>query len=177
MRRIVFVLAVLVGLATPAAVLAAKAGPNDGTLVVKHAAAPVDGPDKAAVVRLQITGSVIGQVVGYGKIIIDGGAKSPPAEVTGAGAGHDSTLTDTARVWNGDADGFKFRAVGGNYTIVIFGGDVSLVAIGTGTAVLTGTPDSTTDGTYSLNGDDPKPLRAVATKPLVIGTAGTSSSA
>jgi hypothetical protein len=177
MRRIVFFLAVLVGLASPAAVLAAKDGPYDGTLVVKHGAAPVDGPNKAAVVRLTITGSVIGQVTGYGKIIIDGGAKSPPAEVTGAGAGHDSTLSDTATVWNGDADGFKFRAVGGTYTIVIFGGDVSLFAIGTGGAVLTGTPDSTSDGTYSLNGDDPKPLKGTPTKPLVIGTVGASSNA
>lgn len=170
MRRIVLSLAVLVGLATPAAVLAAKQGASDGTLVVKHGAAPVDGLDKAAVVRLQITGSVIGQVVGFGKIIIDGGAKSPPAEVTGAGAGRDSTLSDTAKVWNGDVDGFKFRAVGGKYSIVIFGGDVSVVAVGTGTAVLTGTPDSTTDGTYSLNGDDPKPLKGMPTGTLVIGT-------
>jgi len=170
MRRIVFPLAILVCLASPAAVLAAKDGPSDGTLVVKHGAAPVDGAGKAAVVRLTITGSVIGQVTGYGKIIVDGGPKSPPAEVTGAGAGHDSTLSDTATVWNGDADGFKFRAVGGTYTIVIFGGDVSLFAIGTGNAVLTGTPDSTTDGTYSLNGDDPKPLKAAPTGKLLIGT-------
>jgi hypothetical protein len=39
--------------------------------------------------------------------------------------------------------------------------------------VLTGTPDSTTDGRYSLNGDDFKSLPGVATKTLVIGT-GTS---
>jgi hypothetical protein len=175
MRRIVISLALLVGLATPAAVLAAKEGPNDGTLVVKHGAAPVDGPNKAAVVRLTITGSVIGQVTGYGRIIIDGGAKSPPAEVTGAGAGRDSTLSDTATVWNGDADGFKFRAVGGTYTIVIFGGDVSLFAIGTGSAVLTGTPDSTTDGTYSLNGNDPKPLRGDPTGKLIFGTSPTTT--
>jgi hypothetical protein len=170
MRRISFLLASLTALAAPAAVPAAQAGPSDGTLVVKHGAAPVDGPNKTAVVRLTITGSVIGQVTGYGRIIIDGGAKSPPAEVTGAGAGHDSTLSDTATVWSGDADGFKFRAVGGTYTIVIFGGDVSLFAIGTGGAVLTGTPDSTTDGTFSLNGDDPKPLKGTPTGKLVIGT-------
>lgn len=170
MRRIIFFLASVTALAAPAAVPAMQAAASDGTLVVKHGAAPFDGPNKTAVVRLTITGSVIGQVTGFGKIIIDGGAKSPPAEVTGAGAGHDSALSDTATVWNGDADGFKFRAVGGRYTIVIFGGDVSLFAIGTGNAVLTGTPDSTTDGTYSLNGDDPKPLKGTPTGTLVIGT-------
>jgi len=171
MRRIAFLLAVLVGLATPAAVLAAKDGPTDGTLVVKNATAPADGPDKASVVRLTITGSVIGQVTGQGgKIIIDQTPKSPLPEVTGAAWSRDSTLSDTAKVWGGDADGFKFRAVGGSYTIVIFGSGVSLVAIGTGSVVLTGTPDSATDGKYSLNGDDFKSLPGVATKPLVIGT-------
>jgi hypothetical protein len=178
MRRIVFFLAVLVGLATPAAALAVKDGPNDGTLVVKNATAPADGADKTAVVRLTITGSVIGQVTGQsGRIIIDGGAKSPAPEVTGAGAPHDVKASDTAQAWTGDVDGFKFRAVGGTYTIVIYGSGVSLVAIGTGSVVLTGTPDSATDGRYSLNGDDFKSLPGVATKPLVIGTVGTSSTA
>jgi hypothetical protein len=173
MRRIVFFLALLVGLAVPAAVLAAQKGPSDGTLVVKNASAPLDGPNKAAVVRLTVTGSVIGQVTGQGRIIIDGGAKSDGIEVTGAGAPHDVKASDTAQAWTGDVDGFKFRAVGGTYTIVIFGSGVSLVAIGTGSVVLTGTPDSTTDGRYSLNGDDFKSLPGVATKTLVIGT-GTS---
>jgi hypothetical protein len=170
MRRIVFFLALLVGLATPAAVLAAKDGPNDGTLVVKNATAPIDGPDKAAVVRLTITGSVIGQVTGQGRIIIDGGAKSPAPEVTGAGTPHAVKVDNTAQAWTGDVDGFKFRAVGGTYTIVIFGSGVSLVAVGTGSVVLTGTPDSATDGRYSLNGDDFKSLPGVATRPLTIGT-------
>jgi len=174
MRRIVFFLALLVGLATPLAALAAKDGVNDGTLVVKNAAAPIDGPDKAAVVRLTITGSVIGQVTGQGRIIIDGGAKSPAPEVTGAGAPHDVKVSDTAQAWTGDVDGFKFRAVGGTYTIVIYGSGVSLVAIGSGSVVLTGTPDSTTDGRYSLNGDDFKSLPGVATKTLVIGTSTNS---
>ena len=174
MRRIVFFLAVLVGLATPAAVLAAKDGPSDGTLVVKNAAAPLDGPSKAAVVRLTITGSVIGQVTGQGRIIIDGGAKSNGIEVTGAGTPHDVKASDTAQAWTGDVDGFKFRAVGGTYTVVIYGSGVSLVAIGTGSVVLTGTPDSTTDGRYSINGREFKSLPGVATDPLVIGTSPNS---
>ena len=175
MRRIVLPLAVLVGLATPAAVLAAKQGSSDGTLVVKNATAPIDGPDRAAVVRLTITGSVIGQVTGQGRIIIDGGAKSPPAEVTGAGSPHAVKVSDTAQAWTGDVDGFKFRAVGGRYAIVIYGSGVSLVALGTGTAVLTGTPDSPTDGRYSLNGDDFKSLPGLPTNPpLVIGTSSTA---
>ena len=170
MRRIVVFLALFVGLATPGAVLAAKDGLNDGTLVVKHGSAPTDGPDKAPVVRLHVAGSVIGQVNGSGKIIIDQAPKSPLPEVTGAAYSKDSSLSDTAKVWYGDLDGFKFRAVGGTYDIVIYGGDVNLVAVGTGTVVLTGEVGSATDGKYSLNGDDFKSLPGVSTKPaLVIG--------
>jgi hypothetical protein len=172
MRRIVISLALLLGLAAPTAVLAARAAAADGTLVVKHGAAPADGPDKAPVVRLHITGSVIGQVNGIGKIIIDQAPKSPLPEVTGAAYSKDSSLSDTAKVWYGDLDGFKFRAVGGTYDIVIYGGDVNLVAVGTGSVVLTGELGSTTDGKYSLNGDDFKSLPGVATKPaLLIGNA------
>ena len=173
MRRIAFVLALLAGLAAPATVLAAKAAPNDGTLVVKHGSAPVNGPDKVPVVRLTITGSVIGQVVGAGRIIIDQSPKSPLPEVTGAAYSKDSSLSDTAKVWYGDVDGFKFRAVGGRYTVLVFGGDVNLVAIGTGSVVLTGEVGSATDGTYSLNGDDFKSLPGLSTQPgLVIGNVG-----
>ena len=172
MRRITFFLAFLIALAAPAAVLAAKEAPNDGTLVIKHGTAPIDGPDKAAVVRLQVTGSVIGQVSGQGRIIIDQTPKSPLPEVTGAASSKDVAQSDTAKMWFGDADGFKFRAVGGTYTIVIYGGDVNLVAIGTGTVVLTGVPDSATDGKYSLNGDDFKSLPSSPSAKLSIGTSG-----
>ena len=167
----------LAAVAVPAAALAATSAVGDGTLVVLDGQAPYTGPDKAPVVRLTITGSVIGQVAGQGRIIIDGGAKNQPPEVNGVGVtSKPSAISgDTATVWTGGPDGFKFRAVGpGRYTIVIFGSGVSLVAVGTGSVQLAGTPDlGKGDGRYSLNGDPVwKSLPGTPTKQLSIGSNG-----
>jgi hypothetical protein len=174
MRRFAFLFLALAGLAVPAAALAAKDAPGDGTLVVINGQAPDSGPDKAPVVSLKITGSVIGQLTGQGKIIIDGGAKSPPAEVTGPGVTRkDSTISDTATVWSGGPDPWKFRAVGGTYTILIYGTGVNLVAVGTGFVQLAGMPDwGKGDGRFSLNGDPFHSLPGTQTKQLVIGSNG-----
>src|SRR6476646_5850305 len=160
MRRFAFLFLALAGLAVPAAALAAKDSPNDGTLVVQRGQAPDSGSDKAPVVSLKITGSVIGQLTGQGKIIIDGGAKSPPAEVTGQNVTRKiSAISDTATIWSGGADGFKFRAVDGTYTILIYGAGVNLVAVGTGSVQLAGMPEwGKGDGMFSLNGDPFKSL-------------------
>ena len=174
MRRFAFLFLALLGLAVPAAALAATTAAGDGTLVVQNGQAPDSGPDKAPVVRLTITGSVIGQVNGQARIIIDQTAKSPLPEVTGADYSKDSTVSDTAKVWYSNAGGgFKFRAVGGTYTIVIFGSDVNLVAVGTGKVQLAGTPDAgKTDGKYSLNGDPWKSLPGTPTAQLSIASNG-----
>jgi hypothetical protein len=174
MRRFAFIFLALIGLAVPAAAIAAKDAPNDGTLVVQNGQAPDSGPDKAPVISLKITGSVIGQLKGQGKIIIDGGAKSPPAEVTGPGVTRkDSAVSDTATVWSGGPDGFKFRAVGGTYTILVYGTGVYLVAVGTGSVQLSGMPEwGKGDGSFSLNGDPFRSLPGTPTKQLVIGSNG-----
>jgi hypothetical protein len=174
MRRLAVISLAFSALAVPAAAVAATTAVGDGTLVVQNGQAPDSGPDKAPVVRLTITGSVIGQVTGQGRIIIDGGTKSPPAEVNGTGVTNKaSPISDTATVWSGGPDGFKFRAVGGTYTIVVFGSDVSLVAVGTGTVVVAGMPDlGKGDGRYSLNGDPFKSLPGTPTKQLSIGSNG-----
>jgi hypothetical protein len=105
---------------------------------------------------------------------IDGGAKSLPAEVTGPGVTRkDSAISDTATVWSGGPDGFKFRAVGGTYTILVYGTGVNLVAVGTGFVQLAGMPDwGKGDGRFSLNGDPFHSLPGTQTKQLVIGSNG-----
>jgi len=175
MRRLAFLVLALAAVAAPAAALAATAAAGDGTLVVQDGQAPYTGPDKAPVVRLTITGSVIGQVEGQGRIIIDAGVKSPPPEVNGVGvtSAPSAISGDTATVWKAGPDGFKFRAVGGTYTIVIFGSEVNLVAVGTGSVQLAGTPDlGKGDGQYSLNGDPWKSLPGSPTGKLSIGSNG-----
>src|SRR5205823_5315934 len=104
--------------------------------------------------------SVIGEVDSQGKIVIDSGANGVTPEVTGAGPAHlDPKDPDgTAQYWKSGADGFKFRAVGGTFTILIYGSDVNLFALGKGWVKLAGMPvgsgTSGSDGRYSLNGND-----------------------
>ena len=169
----------MLGLATVLAVPAAALASNvaaDGSLVVKNGSAPYPGPNVPPVVALTITGSVIGQV-GSGKLVIDAGpnpgATAEP-QVTGAGLPTDSKKSDTAQVWRSIAgtSGFKFRAIGGTYTVLVYGTGVSLVAVGTGTVRLAGLPDSKGDGRYSLNGDDFVSLPGTQTDKRSIGSNG-----
>jgi hypothetical protein len=171
MRRITLLFLSLCAFLVPAAALAARETPGDGTLVVRNGEANYvvgDLSSSTPVVRLRITGSVIGQVTGQGRIIIDPGAKSPQPEVTGA-VGHDVAQSDTARSYTGGADGFKFRAVGGTFVIVVYGAKVNLVAVGTGSVQLAGLTDATGDGWYSLNANDRKSLPGTPTGKLTIG--------
>jgi len=167
MRGRPIILGLISVLAVPAAALAATSNPSDGSLVVKNGSAPLNTP----VVALQITGTVIGQVSGYGKLVIDAGpnadANAEP-QVTGAGLPSDSPRSPTAQVWKATA--FKFRAVGGTYTVLVYGSGVDLVAVGTGTVRLAGDPDLPWgDGKYSLNGDDFASLPSIQTekRPIV----------
>jgi len=158
MRRLTVILALATAIVVPAIAAAGTGGAGDGSLVVKNGQAPYT-PGVAGgtpVVQLTITGSVIGQVGGTGKLVIDAGPNADPNSepiVTGAGLPSDSKVSDTAQVWKGT--GFKFRAVGGTYTVLVYGTQVNLVAVGTGTVRLAGMPDTPSgDGRYSLNGND-----------------------
>jgi hypothetical protein len=174
MRRLPVILGLFSVLAVPVAALAATSAPGDGSLVVKNGSAPYGAGLNVPVVQLTITGSVIGQVLGIGKIVIDAGPNADPASeplVTGAGLPGDSARSDTAQVWKGTT--FKFRAVGGTYTVLVYGSQVNLVAVGTGTVRLAGMPDTPVgDGKYSLNGDDFASLPGTQTDKRVIGSNG-----
>jgi hypothetical protein len=171
MRRLSVILGLFsVFVAVPAAALAAPTATGDGWLVVKKGAAPQGVP----VVVLQITGSVIGEVGGYGKLVIDAGPNADATAeplVTGAGLPSDSPRSATAQVWK--ATNFKFRAVGGTYTVLVYGTGVNLVAVGSGTVRLAGFPDTPVgDGKYSLNGSDFVSLPGTQTDKRSIGSNG-----
>jgi hypothetical protein len=171
MRRLSVILGLFSVFAVPAAALAATSAPGDGSLVVKNGSAPANTP----VVVLQITGTVIGQVGGFGKLVIDAGPNadaSAEPQVTGAGLPSDAPRSPTAQVWK--ATNFKFRAVGGTYTVLVYGSGVDLVAVGTGTVRLAGMPDTPIgDGRYSLNGDDFASLPGTQTdKRLIVSSNG-----
>jgi hypothetical protein len=170
MRRLSVILSLFSVIAVPAAALAATTATSDGSLVVKKGAAPQGAP----LVVLQITGSVIGEVGGYGKIVIDAGPNADGTQeplVTGAGLPSDSPRSPTAQVWK--ATDFKFRAVGGMYTVLVYGTGVNLVAVGSGRVRLAGFPDTPSgDGKYSLNGADFVSLPGTQTDWRVIGSNG-----
>ncbi len=125
------------------------------------------------VVALTITGAAIGHV-DQGHIVIDdptpnNGAAPEVTPGTGPFWRKDSPVSDTAQIWGGTD--FKFRAVGGKYTILIYGSGVDVVVLGTGTVTLTGLVDDPhNDGTYSLNGKAWVSLPGVTTKQLTIGS-------
>lgn len=171
MRRAALICSAFAALAVPAAASASHLAAGDGTLVVRSGEAPFTfgaGKD-VPVVQLTITGSVIGQVLNGGKIVIDAGLKGTPPEVTGAGNPHTSTKDNSVQWWQSN-DTFKFRAVNGHFTILIYGSLVNVFAVGTGTVQLAGMPDTPKgDGRYSLNGDDFKSLPGSQTGKLVIG--------
>lgn len=170
MRRLVVFSVLLLALAAPAAALALRATPGDGTLVVKNGAAPKG----QAVVQLVITGSVIGHVKGLGKILIDNATSNVSPEVTGDTVGCKNLSSDDPRQIYGNmivctGNDFYFRAVKDTFTITIYGTGVNLFAIGQGKAILAGTPgEPQDDGFYSLNGGDSKSLPGIPTKPLLI---------
>ena len=174
MRRIVLVLTVFAALAAPAAGSATHFAGGDGVLVVRNGSAPADPPIPTPVVSLRIVGSVIGEVKNaWGKIIIDAGANGTGVEVTGAGNPRDVTSpTGTSAQWWSSGDGFKFRAVNGKFTILIYGSHVYLVAVGNGKVQLAGTPDMVRDGSYSFNGDPFTSLPGNQTKLLTFGADG-----
>jgi hypothetical protein len=168
MRRIAFLFAASTALAVPALAVAVPAV-GDGSLVVRNGQAPVGTP----VVALTITGSVIGHV-SNGKLVIDAGVNPDPdkaPQVTGADWRGDSTKIANAQVYRGDD--FRFRAVGGTYTVLVYGTNVDLVAAGMGTVRLAGMPDTPKgDGRYSLNGNDFVSLPGTQTEKRSIGSDG-----
>ncbi|HKA26265.1 MAG TPA: hypothetical protein VKD88_02765 [Gaiellaceae bacterium] len=150
MRRLVWLTALLVCLAVPAAAFAF--GSDDGTLSVKSGVGKV---------YLNFNGSAVGRVRTGSIRVVD--------PVTSDGVGFefsncdvvvdksDTTTNTNDKIKVCRGDNIRFRAIGGNYRIQIAGAGVNLSAVGHGSFSLNGAGDadpfnpSTFDGTYSLN--------------------------
>jgi hypothetical protein len=167
MRRFLVFFATLGALAVPAGALGMSTAPGDGTLVVKNGSAPKG----TAVVTLVIRGAAIGQVTGYGKILISDPRPGDDFAPEVTGADFQKSKGEEGTLWGGGG-GFRFRVVGGGYyKITIWGSGVDLVASGHGTAFLTGSAEAPArDGVYSLNGSDFKSLPALTTRQMTIGS-------
>jgi hypothetical protein len=169
MRRLSVIFVLCSALLAPAAVLAATRAVGDGSLVVRNGSSLANVP----VVALTITGSVIGHV-DHGRIVIDGGANNPDSARTPQITGAERCVTrdgETAQRCSGD--NFSFRAVGGHYTVLLFGTGVNIVAVGSGSVRMAGLPDIPVgDGRYSLNGADFLSLPGTQTDRLTISSNG-----
>jgi hypothetical protein len=168
MRRLPVIFAVFAALLAPVAASAQRSAPGDGSLVVRNGSAPGGTP----VVVLTITGSVIGHV-DHGRIVIDGGAINPDSAKAPQVTPQINCFTregETAQRCRGDD--LSFRAVGGHYTVLLYGTGIDLVAVGTGTVRVAGIPDTLADGKYSLNGNDFASLPGTQTDKLSIGSSG-----
>jgi hypothetical protein len=164
MRRLIIMLALFTGFAVSVAAVYAATG--DGTLVVKKGEGALGVP----VVQMTITGSVIGSV-DYGKVVIDSSLASEAASVAGYESHGNSTKIADAQFWKGSD--LKFRAVGGKFTILVYGTGVNVVAVGKGTVKLAGVPDTPNgDGTYSINDKDFVSLPGIQTDLLYIRAGG-----
>lgn len=153
MRRILLSLAGAAVLALPAAAAArSQRHPAPGFIVVREATA--DGRNSGTpVVTVVVKGFVIGQIAQEGAVEIYSTAGPRTAQATGVDVSR-RTVT-----WRGNegtefsGSGFRFRAVGGVWRVVVRGSGVSLYAGGEGKVSLHGSvlyPRH--DGDYSIDG-------------------------
>ncbi len=158
MRRILLVLAGVAVLTLPAAAAARTAGqPAPGYLVVRGASTDA-GIAGSPVVTLVVKGFALGRVAQQGSVELYhlSGTLAPQA------AGVDVSRRPVTYVGRGgvrvfgtafSGSGFRFRAVGGVWRVVIYGAGVSLYAGGLGHVALHGSVAyPSQDGDYSLNG-------------------------
>jgi hypothetical protein len=174
MRRILLSLAGVALLALPAATSAGAAGGGKAGFLVVHKAQGDGGLYGPPVVTVVVQGFVLGRASQEARIDV----YHLPSAAGGGGpqaAGPDvSKKTVRWRRFTGteyNGSGFRFRAIGGAYRVVIRGSGVYLFAGGHGTVTLHGSsvyPGS--DGAYSVDGRAFRSLPAAPLK-LPIGKA------
>ena len=175
MRRVIFTCLGLCALALPAAALAMRTAPGDGTLVVQNGSAPA----RVSVVTLTINGTVIGHVSTGSPDQLDTVVIYDPnntGDIGGSGTNGQSlskTVSTSDQRTKLQGSDFRFRAANGVYKIWIYGSGVNLLAVGNGKVTVQGMPDvSASDGRYAINGGDWRSLPAAPSDLLKFGTGG-----
>jgi Ca2+-binding RTX toxin-like protein len=167
MRRILLSCACAAMLLLPAGASARAAGhAKPGYLVVRRAVSDggVNGPPVATVV---VQGFVLGRFSQEARVDV---FQLPTAAGQGAPQVAGADVSKHAVRWHGftgteyRASGFRFRAMGGFYRVVVRGAGVYLFAGGKGNVTLQGSSvNRRTDGVYALNGGA---FRSLPTTPL-----------
>jgi hypothetical protein len=173
MRRILLLLTAVALLVLPAASAAGAAGRAESGFVVVKKAAGDGGVNGPPVVTVVVHGFVVGRVTQEARVDVyhletAAGGGAPQA------AGPDVTQSSvhwrsfTGREYSGS--GFRFRAIGGFYRVVVRGAGVYLFAGGHGSVWLHGSsvyPNA--DGAYSLSGASFRSLPAKTQKRSIGG--------
>jgi hypothetical protein len=168
MRRIMLSCALLAVLSVPAVAAArTHAEAKPGYVVVRNAASD-GGVNGHAIVTVVVHGFVLGSVNPKDQAQIDISWLPSPG-----GQGAPQTTPDVSKTpikWKGrrgeklSGSGFRFRATGGYYRVVVRGSGVYLYVGGQGTVTLHGSSyNRRSDGFYSIDG---APLRSLPARPL-----------
>ncbi len=166
MRRILFICASAAVLTLPAAAAAGARGHAEpGFLVVRKAVG--DGSIYGhPVVTVVVQGFVLGSISPRAEARVDV-FQLPSAAGGGAPQAAGPDVTGTGVRWRGfpghefSGSGFRFRATGGTYRVVVRGSGVYLFAGGNGSVWLRGSSVyPRADGTYSIDGRTPRSLPA-----------------
>ena len=175
MRRILLSCTTVAVLVLPAAASAsARASGTPGFLVVKKAVGD-GGIQGLPVVTVVVHGFVLGRVSPKAEALVDV-YQLPSAAGNGEPSAVGVDLTRKIVRWRGfkgneySGSGFRFRATGGDYRVVVRGSGVYLFAGGNGSVRLRGSsvyPNA--DGTYSIDG---RPWLSLPTQPLSIPISG-----
>jgi hypothetical protein len=168
MKRILLGCALLAALALPVAAAARADGQAKPGYLVVHNAAGDGGVNGHAIVTLIVHGFVLGSISPRDEARIDiyqlvpGGQGAPQTT---------ANVSKTTVSWKGrkgqrlNGIGFRFRAMGGYYRVVVRGSGVYLYAGGVnGRVTLHGSSfDKRGDGKYSIDG---RAFRSLPTNPL-----------
>jgi hypothetical protein len=149
MRRIALLLLLAVTLALPAASVAGRTAPGDGSLVVSNA----DG-----VLTVKVTGVIYGHF-DRGKMTVLEYKAENNALPTVSGAKMELKGAKINVVYSGNDVRFLFPS--GTFKLKFDGSGIDLSAVGKGTLQVAG-KSSLEDGTVALNGGRPTPLPSVA---------------
>jgi len=155
MRRILLSLVGVALLALPAATSAGAAGGKAGFLVVRKAQGD-GGLFGAPVVTVVVQGFVLGSASQEARVDV---YQLPSVHGGGAPSAIGLDVSHTVVRWRRftgtrySGSGFRFRAIGGAYRVVIRGSGVSLFAGGHGSVTLQGSSlYRTKDGHYAIDG-------------------------
>jgi hypothetical protein len=156
MRR-PFLLCALVALSLPVLASAGTAAAEDGTLSVKNGSGSlrIGGPYLGGPAR----GALIGRCDSCSFIlrdVVEGDGSQPI--VNGQEESKDPDDDGTNEWFTGT--NIRFRLIGGKYVFRIKGKGIDLSVVGTGLVRVRGREgdEALADGTYSLNGEDPRSL-------------------